>query len=109
MGPFHFLTLYKYYTINFLFFQIIFLIWCAVSENIHRNHTHLFRVAQTILEYLTELPPLYEVSLLSVPKYPALFSCCLLMLGYRLKNQINRRITATLVTIIYQFKGFKAQ
>ena len=68
MGPYYFLTLYKYYTINFLFFQIIFLIWCAVSENIHRNHTHLFRVAQTILEYLTELPPLYEVSLLGVPK-----------------------------------------
>lgn len=69
-----------------------------------RNHTHLFRVAQTILEYLTELPPLYEVSLLSVPKYPALFSCCLLMLGYRLKNQINKRITFREVGYdVYQF------
>lgn len=46
------------------------------------NLTHLTRVAQIVLEYLTVLPLLYEVSLLSVPRYTALFSYWLLMLAY---------------------------
>lgn len=46
------------------------------------NLTHLARVAQIVLEYLTALPPLCEVSLLGVPRYTALFSYWLLMLAY---------------------------